>query len=167
MKRTQTLVTCDHCGSVYFHEAEFKEYRGEMYSSGVGGAICQLSDLPQRIRVCVCGEPVPDPSIRRAGPDARNFTQCVAQAKAHRARQRPAALLQELLGELAGKTELAATQERLANLEQALKVITAEMESSEKRPVDAGPNLCAGPLPEARKAKPTSPTPPRKARERR
>jgi len=125
------MPACERCRSVYFHEAEFAQYRGGLYSSGAGGEICQLTDLPQRIRICICGEPMPDRSIRRVGPDASSFNQCVAQAKAHRARQQPAALLQELLAELAGKQELAEAQERMANIELALQVLTAEIKNKE------------------------------------
>jgi hypothetical protein len=131
MTGTQMPMACERCGSVYFHEAEFAQYRGGLYSSGAGGDISQISDLPQRIRICICGEPMPDPSIRRTGNDARSFNQCVAQAKAHRARQQPAALLQELLAELAGKQELAVVQERMANIELALQVLTAEVKDKE------------------------------------
>ena len=126
MKRTQTPVACERCGSVYFHEAEFAQYRGGMYSSGAGGELSQLTDVPQRIRICICGEPMPDPSIRRLGEDARSFNQCVEKAKAHRARQQPEALLQELLATLATKKELAEAQERLANIELAMQAITLE-----------------------------------------
>jgi hypothetical protein len=126
-------MSCERCGSVYFHEADFVQYRSGMYSSGAGGEISKLSDLPQRMRICICGEPMPDPNIRRAGPDARSFRQCVAQAKAHRAKQQPEALLQELLAELAGKKELAEAQEWSANMEVALQVIAAEtIESKQK-----------------------------------
>jgi hypothetical protein len=132
MKRTQTLVACDRCGSVYFHEAEFAQYRGGVYSSGAGGELSRLTDLPQRIRICICGEPMPDPSMRRAGEDARSFNQCVEKAKAHRARQQPEALLQELLAELATKKELAEAKARLANIELALQVITLEAINSQE-----------------------------------
>lgn len=127
MTGTQTQMACERCGSVYFHEAEFAQYRGGMYSSGAGGEISQTSDLPQRIRICICGEPVPDPNIRRARRDAGSFSQCVALAKAHRAKQQPEALLHALLAELAGKKELAEAQERLANIELALQVLAAEV----------------------------------------
>lgn len=120
-----TPVACERCGSVYFQEAEFRQYREQLYSSGVGGGVSPVTDLPQGIRICICGEPMPDTGIRRMGSDARSFTMCVAAAKAHRARQQPAALLQELLAELATKEELAEAQERLGNLEKALQVITA------------------------------------------
>ena len=106
------------------------------FSPGAGAEISQISDLPQRIRICICGEPMPDRSIRRIGPDAGSFNQCVAQAKAHRARQQPAALLQELLAELAGKQELAEAQERMANIELALQVLAAEVKNKECK--DAG-----------------------------
>jgi hypothetical protein len=125
MKKPQTPVKC-RCGSVYFHETEFREYRSGLSSSGVGGEISPLTNLPQRIRICICGEPKPDPSVRSASQDARSFSQSVAAAKAHRARQQPEALLQELLADLAPKKELAEAKERLANIELALKVILAE-----------------------------------------
>jgi hypothetical protein len=121
-----TQMACERCGSVYFHEAEFAQYRGGMYSWGAGGELSPFTELPQRIWICICGEPMPDPSKRRAGPDGRSFNQCVEKAKAHRARQQPEALLQELLATLATKKELAEAQERLANIELALKVITLE-----------------------------------------
>jgi hypothetical protein len=132
MKRTQMTMACERCGSVYFHEAEFAQYRGGLYSSGAGGEISQISDLPQRIWICICGEPMPDPSIRRIGPDASSFNQCVAKAKAHRARQQPEALLQELLAELAAKKQLEEVQERLANIELALQAIAAEAMNSKE-----------------------------------
>ena len=121
-----TQMACERCGSVYFHEAEFAQYRGGMYSWGAGGGLSPFTDLPQRIWICICGEPMPDPSIRRSGEDARSFNQCVEKAKAHRARQQPEALLQELLATLATKKELAEAQERLARIELALQVITLE-----------------------------------------
>ena len=43
----------------------------------------------------------------------------------------PAALLQELLTELDGKQELAEAQERMANIELALQVLTAEVKNKE------------------------------------
>jgi hypothetical protein len=65
-----------------------------------------------------------DGSSTDARSDARSFNQCVAKAKAHRARQQPAALLKELLAELAGKRELAEAQVRLGRGELALRVFT-------------------------------------------
>ena len=76
---------------------------------------------------------MPEPNIRPSGPEARSFSQCVAAAKAHRAKQQPEALLQELLAELAGKKELAEAQERLANIELALQVLAAEAIKSKKK----------------------------------
>jgi hypothetical protein len=133
MKRTQTPLACDRCGSVYFQEAEFGQYRGGLYSSAPGGEISHLTDLPQRARICICGEPMPDTSIRPTGEDARSFAQSVAAAKAHRARQQPDALLQELLAELAAKKHLAEAQQRLAAIELALQAITAEAIESSKQ----------------------------------
>ena len=101
MKRKETPVACERCGSMYFQEAEFRQYRGGMYSSGAGGELSQLTDAP-------------------------SFNQCVEKAKAHRARQQPEALLQELLATLATKKELAEAQERLANIKLAMQAITLE-----------------------------------------
>ena len=97
MKRKQTTVACERCGSVYFQEAELRQYRGGLYSSGVGGELSPISEMSQPLWICICGEPLPDASIRRVGEDARSFHKSVEAAKAHRARQRPEALLQELL----------------------------------------------------------------------
>jgi hypothetical protein len=133
MKPTVMPMPCERCGSVYFQEAEFRQYRGGMYSSGGGEGLSPVTELPQRICICICGEPMPDASIRRRGDDARSFTKWMAAAKAHRAKQEPEALLRELRAQLATKQELAETQERLANLEQALRVIAAEPAKARKR----------------------------------
>ena len=121
-----TPVVCERCGSEYFYQAKFRQYREMLSSSGAGGGLSTVSDQSQPIRICICGEPMPEEGIRRAGDDARSFSRSVVAAKAHRAKQQPAALLQELLAELATKKELSEAQERLANLEQALQAITAE-----------------------------------------
>jgi hypothetical protein len=118
-----TPVACERCGSLYFYQAEFRQYREMLYSSGAVGGL-SVSAQSQQIRICICGEPRPDAG-QRSGEDAHSFEKCVVVAKALRAKQQPEALLQELLAELATKKELAEAQERLASLEQALQAITA------------------------------------------
>jgi hypothetical protein len=131
MTRKQKAVVCEVCGSAYFQAAEFRQYRGGLYSSSVGGALSAVTNLPQTIGVCICGEPMPDLSIRRTGEDARGFALSVKAAKAYRAKQEPEALLQELQESLASKKDLATAKEQLAKIERALKVIMKEASRSQ------------------------------------
>jgi hypothetical protein len=131
MTQPPTSIACERCGSVYFHQAEFRQYREGLYSSAAGGGLSPVSDLPQLIRICICGEPLPDSGIRRLGDYARSFNQSVRAAKSHRAKQQPEALLEELQKALATRKELAETQQRLANLEKAILVITAEAKADD------------------------------------
>jgi hypothetical protein len=73
MTRPPTSIACERGGSVYFHQAEFRQYCEQLYSSAAGGGLSSSTDLPQLIRICICGEPLPDSGIRRAGDDARSF----------------------------------------------------------------------------------------------
>lgn len=51
-------VHCEQCGSEWFYEAELHQYRGGMYASAPGGDLQVISTMPQRIRVCLCGNPI-------------------------------------------------------------------------------------------------------------
>ena len=126
-----TPVACERCGPLYFCLADFRQYYMLYSSSAGGGGFSTISAQSQQLRICICGEPLPETGVRRSGDDARLFKACVAAAKAHRAKQQPEALLQELLAELALKKDLAEAQERLANLERALRAIMAQEEPQE------------------------------------
>lgn len=49
---------CPSCGSTWFREETFNQYRAETYSSP-GGELEVISEMPQTLRVCLCGAPLP------------------------------------------------------------------------------------------------------------
>jgi hypothetical protein len=50
---------CPSCGSTWFREETFNQYRAETYSSRAGGELEVISEMPQTLRVCLCGAPLP------------------------------------------------------------------------------------------------------------
>jgi hypothetical protein len=56
-ERQSDAAVCDRCGSNWFQEVEYNQYKGATYSSAPGGEIEQINQMPMRIRVCLCGKP--------------------------------------------------------------------------------------------------------------
>jgi hypothetical protein len=50
---------CPSCGSTWFRDETFNQYRAETYSSRAGGELEVISEMPQTLRVCLCGAPLP------------------------------------------------------------------------------------------------------------
>ena len=55
---TSGTLSCPHCGSQYFAEAEFRRYDNRTYGSHPGGGMVSISE-PRRLYVCLCGRPFP------------------------------------------------------------------------------------------------------------
>ena len=49
---------CPSCGSTWFREETFNQYRAETYSARAGGDLEVISEMPQTLRVCLCGRPL-------------------------------------------------------------------------------------------------------------
>jgi hypothetical protein len=65
-QRMNEPCTCPSCGSTWFREETFNQYRKETYSSRAGGDLEVISEMPQTLRVCLCGRPL-SPNIGGAG----------------------------------------------------------------------------------------------------
>jgi len=65
-QRMNDPCTCPSCGSTWFREETFNQYRKETYSSRAGGDLEVISEMPQTLRVCLCGRPL-SPNIGGAG----------------------------------------------------------------------------------------------------
>jgi hypothetical protein len=80
-------LCCEKCGSVYFQEAEFKEYYAGMYSATPGEELHPISGPQVPVRVCLCGHPMP-----RRAPDRdirQRFQVSVKAALDFRSAQEP------------------------------------------------------------------------------
>lgn len=52
------LVACDVCGSTWLFEISLQQYRPG-YSAGAGGDLQPVSEAPQVVRMCPCGNVIP------------------------------------------------------------------------------------------------------------
>jgi hypothetical protein len=62
-------VVCPHCGSRWFREATFNQYSQGLYSSVPGGELATVSNMPQTLRICLCGQPL-NPNVWIPAPRA-------------------------------------------------------------------------------------------------
>ena len=52
-------MECPKCHGVHFQEAEFKQYHQGTSSANVGGELFAVIEHGPRVRVCLCGHPMP------------------------------------------------------------------------------------------------------------
>ncbi len=57
-------VCCEQCGSVYFAQSEFRQYRYQ-YGALPGGDLSPVTEDPIRVLVCICGNPMEQGTLRR------------------------------------------------------------------------------------------------------
>ncbi len=79
-------IVCTRCGSAFFREVEFNQYSDIAMGSGTGGDIRVISQMPQALRVCLCGFPY-SPGItglrgRTATAEMQNFMGSLTKAHA-------------------------------------------------------------------------------------
>jgi len=60
------LARCPRCGSTWFAELNFQQYKANVYSYGPGGDLQVASVTSVPIRVCICGFPLP-PDVTTQG----------------------------------------------------------------------------------------------------
>ena len=49
--------SCARCGSTWFREAVFNQYKANLYSAAPGGDLEVISEMPMTIKICLCGFP--------------------------------------------------------------------------------------------------------------
>jgi hypothetical protein len=141
MAGAEQQLSCKKCGSVYFQEAEFREYFAggsvdptrELYPMP-GGQVC--------VRVCLCGHPMP----RRApdGDTRERFQSSLKAALEFRSAGEPEAMRRQLDEEYANRKELSQVQAYV----KELKAIVADRETAlarlEKEPAKGTSKETAG-----------------------
>jgi hypothetical protein len=119
-------AVCPNCGSLYFHRAEFKRYRGGMTSSSPGGDLSEISPA-MTARICICGHAEPDvPGLGHSAQERRRFAQSVAAALAYRQRSDSRRIAIELAEGLATREDLQALNERIERLKTVLDLARIE-----------------------------------------
>jgi hypothetical protein len=119
-------AVCPNCGSLYFHRAEFKRYRGGMTSSSPGGDLSEISQA-MTARICICGHTEADvPGMSHSPQERRRFAQSVAAALAYRHRSDSRRIAIELAEGLASREDLQAVNERIKRLEMVIDLARKE-----------------------------------------
>ena len=132
-------LQCEKCGSVFFQEAEFRQYRGSVYSSAPGGAMYALESEngPVRACVCLCGHPTLFRSgVRRAPAD---FRDSLVAALRRRATSAPEALQASLAEEFASTEGMAELKSKLARLQEIVQRCLTNLGSPAARPSPLAP----------------------------
>jgi nucleoid DNA-binding protein len=115
--------TCEKCGSSYFVEGQFKQYRPG-HSTAPGGDISSLSEYPVKALVCLCGQPVPPGPRRRFGPgeseNSKSFRKSFEAARQYREHTGPKAILLRVAGLYASLEQHDELAERIAKLQAIL-----------------------------------------------
>lgn len=60
------IAVCPQCGSTWFAELQFRQYKANVYSYGPGGDLQPVSPAPVPMRACLCGY-VLEPNITSQG----------------------------------------------------------------------------------------------------
>jgi hypothetical protein len=116
-------AVCPKSGSAHFHQAEFRRYRAEMYSSAPGGDLSAISTAPLLARICVCGYPIPDiPRVSIPAEERRSFDASARAALAYRNQSDSRQIRNDLAKNFATREELQELRERLERLDGILKV---------------------------------------------
>lgn len=104
------LVQCELCGGTYMFEIVLQQYRPG-YSASAGGDLQPISDAPQSLRMCLCGNVIaPNIGGVRGG-------------------RTPNAMLDSLLADLkAAKEKRAESAQQVSNLATAVSEQMAEMQ---------------------------------------
>jgi hypothetical protein len=113
-------LQCEKCGSSYFVEGHFKQYRPQ-YSASPGGDLSPLSENPVRALVCVCGHPIVPGRLRSQAPgDYKSFEKSLEAARQYRERTNPEAILRRIVELYATKSQHDELAERINKLETIL-----------------------------------------------
>src|SRR5947209_5977278 len=125
-KQDNKPAVCPKCGSLHFHQAEFRRYRGEMYSSAPGGDLSAIS-LPLLARICVCGYPIPDiPRVSIPVEERRLFHASATAALAYLDQSDSRQIRKDLAKNFATREELQELRKRLERFDSILKLIPGD-----------------------------------------
>jgi hypothetical protein len=118
MQKSEDVLVCPKCGGVHFQEAEFRQYHEGTYSAIPGGEPYLVPQDGPRVRVCLCGHPVP--IATRAVEERRreNFAASLQMALAYRNRLDANALEAAILQFYADKQDALELNQKLAHLLQ-------------------------------------------------
>ena len=110
-------VRCEKCGSTYFVEAQFRQYR-TMPSSMPGGDLSPVTEDPIRMLVCMCGNPIPPGKLRKFSiprEQADNFDRSLNAARQFREVADPQAMMGRLSETFASREAHDRLAEQIAN----------------------------------------------------
>ena len=127
-------LRCEKCGSEFFQEAEFRQYRGNAYSAAPGGAMYPLDGEggPARVCLCLCGHPIP--LLRRSIRSVpASFSESLTAALRCRAASDPAALEAKLKKAFSSAQEMAEWERKLAQLREVVQLCANNLESKAAR----------------------------------
>lgn len=145
-------ISCTKCGSGYFQEVTYNKYSDIAMGSGTGGDIRVISDVPQMLRVCLCGYPY-NPNLtgtrgRVATAELQAFQRSLKMAHeylAHVATKPEATNFSDFTSKFAGVQELKDLQDLVGEIAAAQ---TAEVEQrDEPEVVIAAPVVVEAALP--------------------
>jgi hypothetical protein len=117
-------LCCERCGSVYFVEAEFRQYR-EMSSSMPGGDLSPVTEASIRALICICGHPIPPGNLRgqsMSREDHASFHRSFEVARQYREVAQPQAIIGRLAESFAGREKYEKLAEQIAKLEAILRL---------------------------------------------
>lgn len=114
---------CPRCGSNYFQEVEYRQYRKQMYSSAPGGNLSPVSELSFRALVCLCGHVIANHHSQWGArlPEGAAFYDSVTKAAACREARDPEKLQQALVSTYASRTDLENLLQRLGDIERHIR----------------------------------------------
>ena len=123
-------LLCEKCGSSYFMEAEFRQYRKRPSSMPGGDLLTNSENDPIRMLVCMCGNPIQPGKQRRPLSISReedaNFQKSAEAARQYREVAHPQAIIGSLSQSFASKGAHDRLAGRIANLEGILWALALE-----------------------------------------
>ena len=150
-ERQAEAAVCDNCGSSWFCEVEFNQYRSGTYSSAPGGDLDVINPMPMRIRVCACGKPY-RPNVGGAfhggrtpneqmGSFAGSLEKAIAAFESNSTEASVAMVVQAALNQVLTPYEI-----RIAELEGLLQKATAPEPPPNTMPTVTVPEPPKGPV---------------------
>lgn len=142
-ERLNEKETCASCGSTWFEEITFNQFRAGTYSSTPGGSHEPLSPMPMTILRCLCGQPAV-PNIggaihggRTPNENLASFEGSLQAALKHRVEYPVTVARQEISSALASvpsALDLAALSEQIAAL--SAPPVASEAPAAETEPAE-------------------------------
>ena len=133
MQAAQTAIDentkCARCGSSWFLEGHFNQYRANVYGANPGADLSLSSTMSFPIRICLCGMPVA-PNLGGAIPSGRTIKENTQSFSVS-----VAAAMQQFVAPVRGLTsiDMAVQDKRIDGFERRLKTFRRDFDDLEAR----------------------------------